>query len=94
MQDNKQLIQFQSTTDSETVLHFKKYIDDIKAKGGLAKNGIYLSMCENFINQNALHNIVMAQNSNIGLSEAMRIAERITTSPDFQKLLEKHFKNL
>ena len=94
MEAKKTRIHFYTISTQETKDKFQKYVNIVNKEEGIEKNQFYNIMLESFSSEKALHNIIMKQKDNIGLKEAVSIAERITTSPDFQKLLEKHLKNL
>ena len=94
MEEKKPKLHLQMITTQETIDKFNGYVDLINKEEGMGKSQLYNIILESFSSEKALHNIIMKQNDNIGLKEAVSIAERITTSPDFQKLLEKHLKNL
>ena len=94
METKKPKLSLQMITTQETIDNFNGYVKIANNEEGIGKSQLYNIMVESFSSEKALHNIIMKQNDNIGLKEAVSIAERITTSPDFQKLLEKHLKNL
>lgn len=90
METKKPRLSLQMITTQETIDKFNGYVDIANDKEGIGKSQLYNIMLESFSSQNALHNIIMKQDKKIGLKEAVNIAERFVTSPDFSKLLDKH----
>lgn len=91
MQTEKPTLRLQMITTQETIDNFNKYVDVANNEEGMGKSQLYNIMVESFSSEKALHNIIMKRNKKIGLKEAVNIAEKLVTSPDFFKLLDKHF---
>ena len=91
MNTEKPTLRLQMITTQETIDNFNGYVDIINHEEGMGKSQLYNIMVESFSSEKALHNIIMKRNKKIGLKEAVNIAEKLVTSPDFFKLLDKHF---
>lgn len=90
MQTKKPTLHLQMITTQEVIDNFNGYFDIINHEEGMGRSQLNNIMVESFSSEKALHNIIMKQDKKIGLKEAVNIAERIATSPDFFKLLDKH----
>jgi hypothetical protein len=91
MNTEKPTLRLQMITTQETIDNFNRYVDIANNEEGMGKSQLYNIMVESFSSGKALHNLIMKRDKKIGLKEAVNIAERIMTSPDFHKLLDKHF---
>ena len=92
METKKPKLSLQMITTHETIDKFNGYVDIANNKEGMGKSQLYNIMVESFSSEKALHNIIMKQSSKVGLKEAVNIAERLATSPDFLKLIDKALK--
>lgn len=90
METKKPKLSLQMITTQEVIDNFNGYVKIANNEEGIGKSQLYNIMVESFSSEKALHNIIMKENIKIGLKEAVNIAERIVTSPDFCKLLHKH----
>lgn len=91
MQTKKPTLHLQMITTQEVIDNFNGYFHIINHEERMGRSQLNNIMVESFSSKKALHNIIMKQNSKIGLKEAVNIAERLVTSPDFYNLLDKHF---
>jgi len=91
METKKPILSLQMITTQETIDNFNGYVKIANNEEGIGKSQLYNIMVESFSSGKALHNLIMKRDKKIGLKEAVNIAERIMTSPDFHKLLDKHF---
>ena len=91
MNAEKPTLRLQMITTQDTIDNFNGYFDIINHEDGMGRSQFYNIMVESFSSKKALHNIIMKRDKKIGLKEAVNIAERLITSPDFYKLLDKHF---
>lgn len=92
MNAEKPTLRLQMITTQETIDKFNGYVEIANHKEGMGKSQLYNIMVESFLSEKALHNIIMKQNAKIGLKEAVNIAERLATSPDFLKVIDKALK--
>ena len=92
MNAEKPTLRLQMITTQETIDKFNGYVDIANDKEGMGKSQLYNIMVESFSSEKALHNIIMKQNIKIGLKEAVNIAEKIVSSPDFFKVIDKALK--
>lgn len=90
METKKPRLSLQMITTQETIDKLNGYVDIANDEEGMGKSQLYNIMVESFSSEKAMHNIIMRQNIKIGLKEAVNIAERLVTSPDFYILLDKH----
>ena len=91
METKKPILSLQMITTQETIDNFNGYVKIANNEEGIGKSQLYNIMVESFSSKKALHNLIMKRDKKIGLKEAVNIAERIMTSPDFHKFLDKHF---